>query len=215
MNEKTRVTWHEPLVVRKRGIVVWFTGLSGSGKSTLANTVDQLLYEQNVLSYVLDGDNVRHGLNASQEILEPIYGREFAQRFGLGFSAMDREENVRRIGCVAEILCSAGFVVLTAFVSPYRRDRDLVRAHITQRGCATDFVEVFVNTSLDICEARDPKGLYKLARSGKLSGMTGIDAPYEPPLNPELTIDGDSAKPHDLARDIVERLFEMGRLKRV
>ncbi len=206
MNEKTLVTWHDHQVVRPRGNVVWFTGLSGSGKSTVANAVDVLLNERQVLSYVLDGDNVRHGLNASRELLEPIYGVEFAQRFGLGFAPQDREENIRRIGAVAEILCGAGFIALTAFVSPYRRDRDLVRDYVTRLGGAHDFIEVFVNTPLEICESRDPKGLYKKARAGEIRGFTGIDAPYESPLNPEIVLAGDAGTPEHLARQVVEYL---------
>ena len=136
MTEKTLVTWHEQSVNRKRGCVVWFTGLSGSGKSTVANSVDLLLQQANANSFVLDGDNIRHGLSASYEILEPIHGEEFAKRFGLGFSPQDREENIRRIGCVAEIFCSAGSIALTAFVSPYRSDRDRVRGTVTATGDA-------------------------------------------------------------------------------
>ena len=190
MNEKTQVTWHQHSVERKRGCVVWFTGLSGSGKSTLANAVDAALHELGANSFVLDGDNIRHGLNASPEILAPIHGQEFADRFGLSFAAQDREENIRRIGCVAEIFCSAGTIALTAFVSPYRQDRDRVRNTVNADG-NNDFFEVFVDTPIEVCEARDPKGLYKKARAGEIKGFTGIDAPYESPQNPELHLQGD------------------------
>ena len=137
MNEReVKITWHAHSIDRAareglnghRGTVVWFTGLSGSGKSTVANAVDHLLHNRRVHAYLLDGDNVRHGLNASPELLKARHGQAFADRFGLGFSAMDREENIRRIGSVAQLFCSAGVVTLTAFVSPYRRDRDQVRA---------------------------------------------------------------------------------------
>ena len=212
MNEKTLVTWHDHSVARKRGCVVWFTGLSGSGKSTVANALDVLLNQQSVLSFVLDGDNVRHGLNASREILEPVYGSEFADRFGLGFSPQDREENIRRIGSVAEILSSAGFCALTAFVSPYRRDRDLVRDYVTRMGDDNEFVEVFVDTPIEVCEARDPKGLYQKARAGEITGFTGIDAPYEAPDQPELVLAGDSDTPENLAQRVFEYLQKAGRV---
>jgi adenylylsulfate kinase len=211
MSEKTLVTWHEHSVNRQRGCVVWFTGLSGSGKSTIANRVDTKLHEMKIHSFVLDGDNIRHGLNASPEILEPMHGREFASRFGLGFAAQDREENIRRIGCVAEIFCSAGTIVLTAFVSPYRTDRDRVRATVTATGGAHDFIEVFVDTPLAICETRDPKGLYKKARAGEIKGFTGIDAPYEAPQNPEIRLAGE--KPvEELADQVIDYLRSINKL---
>ena len=211
MTEKTEVVWHDHLVERDRGCVVWFTGLSGSGKSTVANCVDQVLADKlnsgeiAKKSFLLDGDNVRHGLNASPELLEPVHGAEFAQRFGLGFAAQDREENIRRIGCVAEIFCSAGLITLAAFVSPYRKDRDLARQCVESGGTTGDFLEVFVDTPLEICEQRDPKGLYKKARAGKIKNFTGIDAPYEPPKDPELVLAGE--KPvEQLATQVVEML---------
>ena len=211
MTEKTLVTWHQQSVERRRGCVVWFTGLSGSGKSTVANCVDTLLQEAKVNSFVLDGDNIRHGLNASFEILEPIHGEEFAKRFGLGFGAQDREENIRRIGCVAEIFCSAGSIALTAFVSPYRADRDRVRELVTAAGDANDFVEVFVDTPIEICESRDPKGLYKKAREGEIKGFTGIDAPYEAPKDPEIRLDG--AQPvEQIAQQTIDFLKSIGKL---
>ena len=211
MTEKTLVTWHQSTVKRERGCVVWFTGLSGSGKSTVANCVDALLQEANANSFVLDGDNIRHGLNASFEILEPVHGEEFAKRFGLGFGPQDREENIRRIGCVAEIFCSAGTIALTAFVSPYRADRDRVRDLVTATGDAADFVEVFVDTPIEICEERDPKGLYIKARAGEIKGFTGIDAPYEAPQNPEIHLDG--AKPvEEIAQQTIDFLKSIGKL---
>ena len=211
MTEKTLVTWHQQSVKRERGCVVWFTGLSGSGKSTVANCVDALLQKANANSFVLDGDNIRHGLNASFEILEPVHGEEFAKRFGLGFGPQDREENIRRIGCVAEIFCSAGSIALTAFVSPYRADRDRVRELVTATGEAADFVEVFVDTPIEICEQRDPKGLYKKARAGEIKGFTGIDAPYEAPLNPEIHLDG--AKPvEEIAQQTIDFLKSIKKL---
>ncbi len=213
MTEEMRIRWHEHTVHRPRGCVVWFTGLSGSGKSTVANAVDALLDARGTTSFVLDGDNVRHGLNASPALLEPRHGKAFAERFGLGFSAQDREENIRRIGCVAELFCAAGVIALTAFVSPYRRDRQLVRELVTARGSAEDFIEVFVDTPLEICEQRDPKGLYRQARAGKLRGMTGIDDPYEAPERPELTLPGGVEPPGVLAHKVIDYLLRLGKLK--
>lgn len=211
MTDKTLVTWHDQSVVRPRGCVVWFTGLSGSGKSTVANCVDAKLHEQGHKSFVLDGDNIRHGLNASFEILAPVHGDEFAKRFGLGFGAQDREENIRRIGCVAEIFCSTGVIALTAFVSPYRQDRDRVRATVAATGSEVDFVEVFVDTPIEICEQRDPKGLYKKARAGEIKGFTGIDAPYEAPESPEVHLDG--AQPvEEIAEQVIAYLNSIGKL---
>lgn len=211
MTDKTLVTWHQATVQRPRGCVVWFTGLSGSGKSTVANCVDAKLFELGQNSFVLDGDNIRHGLNASRELLEPNHGSEFAERFGLGFGAQDREENIRRIGCVAEIFCSAGTLTLTAFVSPYRADRDRVRELVTRSGSPDDFIEVFVDTPIEICEQRDPKGLYKKARAGEIKGFTGIDAPYEAPQDPEIHLDG-SQPVEDLAEQAIAFLRSRGKL---
>ena len=211
MTEKTNVVWHEQTVKRERGCVVWFTGLSGSGKSTVANCVDVKLNEMGVGSFVLDGDNIRHGLNASPELLAPIHGEDFAQRFGLGFGPQDREENIRRIGCVAEIFCASGSLSLTAFVSPYRKDRNMVRAKATETGSSADFVEVFVDTPIEICEQRDPKGLYKMARAGKIKGFTGIDAPYEAPEKPEVHLDG-SQPVEVIADQVIAYLKSIGKL---
>jgi adenylylsulfate kinase len=193
---------------------VWLTGLSGSGKSTIANWIDAILFARGVPSYVLDGDNVRHSLNASPERLVGEYGDSFAQRFGLGFSADDRAENIRRIGAVAELFCAAGLVTLTAFVSPYRRDRQRVREAITAAGTSDDFIEVLIDTPLEICESRDPKGLYKQARAGKLVGMTGIDDPYEPPEHPELVLRSTADQsPQQLAGQVVAYLDSIGKLR--
>lgn len=212
--EKVLVTWHDHAVERPRGCVVWFTGLSGCGKSTVANLVDRKLHDLGAASFVLDGDNVRHGLNASPAMLAARHGDAFASRFGLGFSPQDREENIRRIGAVAELFASAGTIALTAFVSPYRRDRDLARTLVTERGSANDFVEVFVDTPLEICERRDPKGLYKKARAGELKGMTGIDDPYEAPLSPELVLAGGSRAPGELADEVISYLGRIGKLSK-
>ena len=173
-----RVVWHESTVARAArwerhqisGATVWLTGLSGSGKSTLADAVAQRLLDDGRPAYVLDGDNLRHGLNAD-----------------LGFSAADRAENVRRVGEVARLMADAGLVVLAPVISPYRADRDRVRA--AHDAAALRFLEVFVDTPLELCEERDPKGLYAKARAGELTGMTGIDDPYEPPLTPDLRIE--------------------------
>ena len=211
MTGKTQVTWHEHTVERDRGCVVWFTGLSGSGKSTVANCVDAKLQSVGQQSFGLDGDNIRHGLNASPELLAPVHGDEFAARFGLGFAAQDREENIRRIGCVAELFCASGTIALTAFVSPYRADRDRVRKIVTASGSKTDFIEIFVDTPLHVCEARDPKGLYKQARAGAIQGFTGIDAPYEAPEFPELRLDGELPV-EQLASQVIEHLNSIGKL---
>ncbi len=211
-NEKTEITWHPLAVNRPRGCVVWFTGLSGSGKSTIANCVDARLHALGVRSFLLDGDNIRHGLNASPELLAPIHGAEFAQRFGLGFGSQDREENIRRIASVAEIFCAAGLITLTAFVSPYRKDRELARKNICRFGEAGDFVEVFVDTPLEVCEARDPKGLYKKARAGQIQNFTGISDPYEPPEQPELILAGGEQAVETLAEQVIANLRSIGKV---
>jgi adenylylsulfate kinase len=207
--DKTHIVWHSHTVPRElrenlnghRGCVVWFTGLSGSGKSTVANLVDKLLCEAGRHSFLLDGDNVRHGLNASPEILAS-YGDDFARRFGLGFSALDRTENIRRIGAVADLFAAAGLITLTAFVSPYRQDRAAVRQRIEQSRPGS-FVEVFVDCPLEICETRDPKGLYKKARAGEIPNFTGINDAYEPPENPELHLDAAVNPPQALAQQVL------------
>ena len=210
------VVWHNQAVSRAdrerqnghRGCVVWFTGLSGCGKSTVANVVDHKLHERGVRTYLLDGDNVRHGLNATPQMLAERYGEEFGQRFGLGFGQQDREENIRRVGAVAQLMCDAGLVTLTAFVSPYRADRDAVRATLAPG----DFIEIFVDAPLEVCEARDPKGLYKKARAGQIKDFTGIDAPYEPPVEPQLVLKSAEFSPEALAEEVLRYLTEAGKL---
>ncbi|ADM99806.1 adenosine 5'-phosphosulfate kinase [Dickeya dadantii 3937] len=185
------VVWHDHPVTREdrerqhghRGVVVWFTGLSGSGKSTLAGTLEQALFARGVSTYLLDGDNVRHGLCRD-----------------LGFSDDDRRENIRRVGEVARLMVDAGLVVLTAFISPHRAERQMVRELLDQE----QFLEVFVDTPLAICEARDPKGLYRKARAGELRNFTGIDAVYEAPEQPELHLDG-----QQLVTNLVAELLDM------
>lgn len=208
------ITWHEHHISRDsrerlnghRGCVLWFTGLSGSGKSTVANTVEQKLYERGIRSYLLDGDNVRYGLNAGPDTLEPRHGVAFAKRFGLGFSAEDREENIRRIGAVSKLFCEAGVIALTAFISPYRRDRDAVRETLLEG----DFQEIFIDTPIEICEQRDPKGLYKKARAGEIKGFTGIDDPYEAPVQPELRLEGGAKDADTLADEVIAHLEKVG-----
>lgn len=175
ISKSTNITWHESGVSAEdraalkghRPALLWFTGLSGSGKSTLANGVARALHERGVHTYVLDGDNVRHGLNKD-----------------LTFSAEDRVENIRRISEVARLFVDAGLVVMTAFISPYRDDRDRARAIVGDA-----FIEVHVDADVAVCESRDPKGLYKKARAGEIGDFTGISAPYEAPEDPELRID--------------------------
>ena len=214
---KVEVHWHEHAVSRQareesnghKGCILWFTGLSASGKSTVANLVDHKLHAMGIQSFVLDGDNVRHGLNAGPGMLKDVHGEDFAKRFGLGFSAQDREENIRRIGAVAGLFVSAGVIALTAFISPYRIDRDRVRA----KCAAGDFVEIFVDAPLEVCEQRDPKGLYKKARAGELKGFTGIDDPYEAPLAPELVLDAGTKDAETLADEVIAFLKETGRIQ--
>lgn len=170
------ITWHESNITKEdrerlnghKAVVLWFTGLSGSGKSTLAHAVEQALYDKGCRTIVLDGDNIRHGLNKN-----------------LGFSPEDREENIRRIGEVAKLFTQAGVIALTAFISPYRADRDKARELLNDG----EFVEVYLKCAVDVCESRDVKGLYKKARAGEIKEFTGISAPFEEPLNPELVID--------------------------
>ena len=174
----------------------------------MANLLDHKLHLLGIRSFVLDGDNVRHGLNAGPGLLKERHGEEFAKRFGLGFSAQDREENIRRIGSVAKLFCDAGLIAITAFISPYRGDRDRVRAALGNG----DFVEIFVDAPLEVCEARDPKGLYRQARAGKLKGFTGIDDPYEPPLKPELVLDAGRKSAETLADEVLAYLRTIGKV---
>jgi adenylylsulfate kinase len=214
MSNDTNITWHEHQVTRSnreslnghKGCVIWFTGLSGSGKSTIANALDHKLHQWGKHSVVLDGDNVRHSLNAGSSMLLGAHSEEFAQRFGLGFSAIDREENIRRIGAVAQLFSEAGSIALTAFISPYRIDRDRVRDKLL----AGEFIEVFVDTPIEVCESRDPKGLYKKARAGEIKGFTGIDDPYEDPQSPELVLSAVDKTPDELADEIMIYLQQQG-----
>ena len=219
MTDKPEVTWHDAIVSREQrerltghqGCVVWFTGLSGSGKSTIANLVDQKLSRQGLHSFLLDGDNIRHGLNATADMLRAAESAN-PDRFGLGFAAEDRQENIRRVGAVAQLFASAGLVALVAFVSPYRRDRDAVRHVIEQTLRPGDFFEVFVDTPLDVCEARDPKGLYQRARAGELAGMTGIDAPYEAPDSAEIHLQAAENDADVLADQVLAHLVAAGKI---
>jgi adenylylsulfate kinase len=216
MANETNVTWHEHSVTREereqlnknKGCVIWFTGLSACGKSTVANLVDHKLHSMGFHSFVLDGDNVRMGLNAGPGMLKERHGEEFSKRFGLGFSAQDREENIRRIGAVAKLFCDAGVIALTAFISPYRRDRDAVRANMKPG----DFIEIFVDAPIEVCEKRDPKGLYKKARAGEIKGFTGIDDPYEAPDNAELRLDASSKNAETLAGEVIDYLRKAGKI---
>jgi adenylylsulfate kinase len=190
----TNITWHQSSLnkpdreklLNQKGVVIWFTGLPSSGKSTLAHVVEEELYKRGHLSYVLDGDNIRHGLNKN-----------------LGFSPEDREENIRRIGEVAKLFANSGAITMTAFISPYRKDRDKARQLLEDR----EFIEIFVKVSLEEAEQRDPKGLYKKARAGEIKEFTGISAPYEEPLNPELVIDTNELDV-EKSRDVVIRYLE-------
>jgi adenylylsulfate kinase len=176
-------------VTGHKACILWFTGLSGSGKSTLANAVEESLHREGRLTYLLDGDNIRHGLNRD-----------------LGFSTEDRMENIRRIGEVARLFCDAGLIVLTSFISPFQKDRDQVRS-LVERG---EFVEIFVTCSLDTCEKRDPKGMYKKARAGEIREFTGIDSPYEEPENPEIVINTEEQTVEDSLDKIITYLKERG-----
>jgi len=214
--EQVQVHWHEHAVSREErekrnghaGCVVWLTGLSACGKSTIANLLDHKLHSRGVHSFVLDGDNIRHGLNAGPAMLKQQHGEEFAKRFGLGFSAQDREENIRRIGMVAKLFCDAGLVAITAFISPYRRDRDRVRAALAPG----DFIEVFVDAPIEVCEARDPKGLYQTARAGQLTGFTGSDDPYDTPTSPEVVLDASKKTADQLADELLGYLKATGKI---
>lgn len=222
MSQPENIVWHPTTVTRQdrqrrlgqRGTVVWFTGLSGCGKSTIANALEHLLQQRGAATVLLDGDNVRHGLCAPPPLLVPRYGQRLADRFGLGFAAEDRQENIRRIAAVGELFVSAGLLTLAAFVSPYREDRQRAREQIEQAGEVGDFVEVFVDTPLEICERRDPKGLYRKARAGEIKNFTGISDPYEPPLQPEIHLrEPHRRSPGELATEIITSLEAAGRLR--
>lgn len=193
----TNVTWQEGFISRddrqkllgQRGSTIWFTGLSGSGKSTVAVALERALFKLGKLSYRLDGDNVRLGINKN-----------------LGFSEEDRKENIRRVGEVAKLFGDAGAISLSSFISPYRADRDEVRA--LHESAGLPFVEVFVDCSLEVAEQRDPKGLYKKARAGEIKNFTGIDDPYEPPLNPEIRLKTDEMTVDEEVHLILSFLLE-------
>lgn len=199
-NKATNITWHQSSLsknerekmLKQKGVVIWFTGLSGSGKSTLALAVEEELYKRGHLCYVLDGDNIRHGLNKN-----------------LGFSPEDREENIRRIGEVSKLFADAGLLTMTAFISPYRKDRDLARQLLNEK----EFIEVYTAVPLKVAEQRDPKGLYKKARAGEIKEFTGISAPYEEPINPELTIDTSKLSLEQSRDRVIEYLVQQGILK--
>ena len=191
--KNTNIIYHAASVTRERrnqlnnhkSVVIWFTGLSGSGKSTLAHSVEEILFSKGCRTYVLDGDNVRHGLTSN-----------------LDFSNEDRKENIRRIGEVTKLMMEAGLIILTAFISPFREDRIAVRNLISDG----DFIEIYCKASLETCEARDPKGLYKRARLGEIKNYTGINSPYEIPDNPELIIDIDKESLEESVSKIVSFL---------
>ncbi|MEQ9208158.1 MAG: adenylyl-sulfate kinase [Phycisphaerales bacterium] len=189
------IVWHDgqitpddrAKVLGHQGCTLWLTGLSGSGKSTVAVALEHALIKQGHLAYRLDGDNVRHGLNAN-----------------LGFSAQDRQENIRRIGEVAKLFADAGVITISSFISPYQSDRDQVRKIHEDAGLK--FLEVFINTPIEVCESRDPKGLYKKARAGEIKGFTGIDDPYETPSNPEIDLKTDELSPKQAADQLIKAL---------
>ncbi|WP_457786666.1 adenylyl-sulfate kinase [Geobacillus sp. Geo 8.1] len=196
----TNIVWHHSKVTKEdrqklnghKSVVLWFTGLSGAGKSTLSVEVEKELHQRGIRTYILDGDNIRHGLNKD-----------------LGFSAEDRKENIRRIGEVAKLMVDAGIVTLTAFISPYREDREMVRQLLGEK----EFIEIYVKCSLEECERRDPKGLYKKARAGEIKGFTGIDDPYEEPENPELVVETDKQSLEESVKQVITYLEENGYLK--
>lgn len=193
MSKSTNITWHDAGITKEErreqnnhhSFVLWFTGLSGSGKSTVANAVAKALFDKNIRNYVLDGDNVRFGLNKN-----------------LGFSAEDRTENIRRIGEVSKLFVDSGQVVLTAFISPFQEDRAQVREILE----GNEFLEVYVECPLEECEKRDPKGLYKKVRSGEIRDFTGIDSPYESPANPEVTINTSTQSVEECVQTVIEYL---------
>jgi adenylyl-sulfate kinase len=195
----TNIVWHAHNVARaeraaqkqQKPCVIWFTGLSGAGKSTVANALEGELFRKGYHSYLLDGDNIRFGLNKD-----------------LGFSDADRVENIRRIGEVAKLFADAGLIVVTAFISPFRADRDMVRKLLPDG----EFIEVHVHAALDVCESRDPKGLYKKARAGQIKNFTGIDSPYEAPDKPELTIDTGKLSVQESVDTLLDYLRQHGHL---
>ena len=195
-NSDKNIKWHNITIDRRKlekmrghkGLVLWFTGLSGSGKSTLANALNEYLHSKGLSTFVLDGDNIRHGLCKD-----------------LGFSDEDRMENIRRIGEVANLFMNAGIITITAFVSPFKKDREKVRKIIG----STDFVEIYCAANLEVCEARDTKGLYKKARLGEIKEFTGISSPYEIPLDPDITVETGTMGLTDSVKQIVDHLNRM------
>lgn len=195
MGKSTNIVWHHSEVTKlerqkfhgHKSVILWFTGLSGSGKSTISVALEKELFKRNIHTYRLDGDNIRHGLNNN-----------------LGFTPEDRTENIRRIGEVAKLMVDAGLITLTAFISPYEEDREQVRQLVEQ----DEFVEVYVKASLDTCEERDPKGLYKKARLKEIKDFTGIDSPYEAPKNPEIIVNTDELTVEQSVEKIVHYLEE-------
>jgi adenylylsulfate kinase len=193
----TNVVWHHATVTRvrreaqsgHRGAIVWFTGLSGSGKSTLAHAVEEILHQQGCHTFVLDGDNVRHGLCGD-----------------LGFSSKDREENIRRIGEMAKLFMEAGVIVLTAFISPYRADRERVRGMVKHG----DFIEIYCDAPIAVCEARDVKGMYKKARAGQIAEFTGVSSPYEAPENPEFIVSTGKLVLEDCVKQVLGEMRQRG-----
>ncbi|TRX57223.1 adenylyl-sulfate kinase [Thalassomonas sp. M1454] len=201
MTMKTENTvWHSQEVSKKdraqlkgqKPCLLWYTGLSGSGKSTVANAVDDILFQQQCHTYLLDGDNVRHGLNGD-----------------LGFSDEDRVENIRRISQVAKLFVDSGLIVSTAFISPFQSDRDMARDMLEQG----EFIEVFIDTPIEICEQRDPKGLYKMARAGEIKDFTGISSGYDIPTNPEIHVKTAEQSIEQCAMQIVNHLKQHGYIK--
>jgi adenylylsulfate kinase len=198
----TNTVWHHATVTRvrreaqngHRGAIIWFTGLSGAGKSTLAHAVEETLHQGGCRTFVLDGDNVRHGLCSD-----------------LAFSAKDRQENIRRIGETAKLFMEAGIIVLTAFISPYRADRESVRTLVKK----DDFLEIYCNTPIEICETRDTKGLYKKARTGQIAEFTGISSPYEAPQAPELTLNTGAAKLQLCVQEVIGEMMRRGIINRM
>ncbi|MBM7599335.1 adenylylsulfate kinase [Virgibacillus halotolerans] len=197
MGTSTNIAWHESEVTKEvrqkrnkhKSAVLWFTGLSGSGKSTASVALEKALHQLGIHTYRLDGDNVRHGLNKN-----------------LGFSPADRTENIRRIGEVANLMVDAGIITLTAFISPYRQDRNNVRTLLEDK----EFIEVYVKCSVETCEVRDPKGLYEKARAGEIKGFTGIDAPYEKPVDPEIILDTEKHTLEESVQILITYLKENG-----
>ena len=200
--KSSNTVWHQATITRSqraeqnghRSVILWFTGLSGAGKSTLAHAVEDKLFQLNCRTFVIDGDNVRHGLCAD-----------------LGFSSDDRVENIRRIGEIAKLFTEAGIISLTAFISPFKADRDRVRQLVSEG----DFIEIYCQASLDVCEERDVKGLYKKARSGEIANFTGISSPYEPPEIPELTVDTGKASLETCVEQVIQFLQDRDVLQSV